>query len=66
MINTADPDLGQVRDKVEQAIDRAEGKAGKPVQAGKKKKASTTVGGSLGTRKKGYAANEAEDLAAAC
>lgn len=66
MINTADPDLKLIRDKVEQAIAKAEGKAPKPAQASKKKKASTTVGGSLGTRKKGYAANEAEDLAAAC
>jgi LCP family protein required for cell wall assembly len=65
MINTADPDLQLVHDKVEQAIDRAEGDGGKPTRAARKKAAATT-GGSLGTRDKGYAANEAEDLAAAC
>jgi anionic cell wall polymer biosynthesis LytR-Cps2A-Psr (LCP) family protein len=65
MINTGDPDLDLIKDKVKQAIDRAEGKAGKPGK-GKKKPGGDLTGGSLGTLKKGYAANQSDDLAAAC
>lgn len=64
MINTGNPDLDLIRTKVEQAIDRAEGKGGKPAKG--KKKGGTQTGGSLGTRDGGYAANEADDLASAC
>jgi polyisoprenyl-teichoic acid--peptidoglycan teichoic acid transferase len=63
MINTGNPDLDLIREKVEKAIDRAEGKGGKP---GKGKGRGTQTGGSLGTRDGGYAANESDDLAAAC
>jgi len=63
MINTGNPDLDLIREKIEKAIDRAEGKAGKP---GKGKGRGTQTGGSLGTRDGGYAANESDDLAAAC
>ena len=63
MINTGHPDLDLIKAKVEQAIERAEGKAGKP---GKGKGKGTQTGGSLGTRDGGYAANESDDLAAAC
>lgn len=63
-INTAAPDLDLIRDDVEKAIDKAEGEGGAPARV--KKKSGTTTGGSLGTRGSGYAANEADDLAAAC
>jgi LCP family protein required for cell wall assembly len=62
VINTADPDLKKIRAMVQKAIDKSEGKP----TGGKKKKAVTQTGGSLGTRDGGYAANASEDLAAAC
>jgi LCP family protein required for cell wall assembly len=63
-INTADPDLEKIQELISQAIDKAEGKA---VPSSKPKKpAGTQTGGSIGTRDGGYAANEADDLAAAC
>lgn len=65
MINTAEPDIDLVHTKVADMIDRAEGGGSSPT--GKGRKASTSVtGGSLGSRDAGYAANEAEDLGAAC
>lgn len=63
-INTGDPDLAKIRAMVEKGIDRAEGKATQPGTA--KRKGVSTNGGSIGSRDEGYAANEAEDLAAAC
>ncbi|WP_235737139.1 LCP family protein [Nocardioides alcanivorans] len=63
-INTADPDLDKIRAMVQKGIDKAEGKT---VKGAKKAKTSdVTSGGSLGTRNEGYAANEADDLSAAC
>jgi len=64
MINTGDPDLELILKKVKQAIDKAEGKGGKPGSG--KRKGGTQTGGSLGTRDGGYAANESDDLASAC
>ncbi len=66
MINTADPDIGLIHRKVAEAIDQAEGDAPKP--SGKKKKDAGEVvtGGSVGSLDKGYAANQADDLAASC
>ena len=63
VINTADPDLKKIRAMVRKAIDKSEGRPG---SGGRKKKAVTQTGGSLGTRDGGYAANASEDLAAAC
>ncbi|MBZ5737350.1 LCP family protein [Nocardioides mangrovi] len=65
MINTADPDIKLIKSKVAQAIDRAEGTADAPGKA-KKHANSTVTGGSLGSLSSGYAANESEDLDAAC
>jgi LCP family protein required for cell wall assembly len=65
MINTGNPDLDLIKDKVEQAIDRAEGKGGKPGK-GRKQAGTNLTGGSLGNLRDGYAANESDDLAAAC
>ncbi|MEP9364207.1 LCP family protein [Nocardioides sp. CN2-186] len=65
MINTADPDIKLIKSKVASAIDRAEGTASAP-GSGPKVKDDTVTGGSLGSLRKGYAANEADDLGSAC
>lgn len=68
-IDTGDPDIDKIHDMVEDAIDKAEGKSGddqdKPAK-GKKKKPKSITGGSIGSRDEGYAANQADDLGAAC
>lgn len=80
MVNTADPDIKKIKAAVAQAIDRSEGDAPRPssgsgdgtAQAGGTKKprqdadAPAVTGGSLGSLSQGYAANQSEDLAAAC
>ncbi len=71
MINTADPDIKLVKAKVAEAIDRSEGTARETTEAASKpqkaKQATPAVtGGSLGSASTGYAANEADDLNAAC
>ncbi len=68
MIDTADPDIDLVHDKVQQAIDRAEGDAPAPKKATKARKRSDrgVTGGSIGSLSEGYAANQADDLSAAC
>ncbi|HEU5038293.1 MAG TPA: LCP family protein [Nocardioides sp.] len=65
MINTAEPDIGLIKKKVAEAIDRAEGTAPPPAKA-KKHKNATVTGGSIGSLSDGYAANEADDLDTAC
>jgi len=65
MIDTAHPDIALIHAKVAQAIDRAEGTAPASTKA-KKHKDATVTGGSLGSLSSGYAANEADDLGAAC
>ncbi|WP_435768768.1 LCP family protein [Nocardioides sp. SYSU DS0651] len=65
-IDTADPDIDLVHRMVERAIDRAEGEKPATPKAQRKPRTGQVTGGSLGTRKDGYAANESEDLAAAC
>ena len=67
LVDTGDPDIPLVRRKVAEAIDRSEGDA--PAPAPKRRKAAATTdvtGGSVGSLKDGYAANQAEDLAASC
>lgn len=79
LVNTANPDIKKIRAEVRKAVDRSEGdapKAKKPkdtAQAGGEKPSkpatgtqTPVTGGSLGSLKQGYAANQAEDLAAAC
>jgi LCP family protein required for cell wall assembly len=67
MINTGDPDIKLVHRKIADAIDKAEGKKVEAPAKTKKKPAVTAVtGGSLGSLNEGYAANDAEDLGAAC
>ncbi|MFC6287784.1 LCP family protein [Nocardioides sp. GCM10027113] len=67
LVNTGAPDIEEVRGIVQQAIDRSEGTAPPAETTGKKKRTTQSVtGGSLGSMAEGYAANQAEDLGAAC
>lgn len=67
MIDTAHPDIPLIHRKVAAAIDRAEGDAPASSTAKPKKVDSAVVtGGSIGSLRTGYAANEAQDLGAAC
>ncbi|EON23074.1 cell envelope-related transcriptional [Nocardioides sp. CF8] len=78
---TADPDIDVVHAMVADAIDRAEGETPAPATedvatapaeggAGTKAPAATptppVTGGSLGSLKEGYAANQADDLGSVC
>jgi polyisoprenyl-teichoic acid--peptidoglycan teichoic acid transferase len=65
MINTADPDIKLIKSKVADAIARAEGTASPPAKS-KKHKNATVTGGSIGSLSNGYAANQSDDLDAAC
>ncbi len=64
LINTGDPDIELIHDKVADAIDRAEGDA--PPGKKRKRNPDGVTGGSIGSLNEGYAANQADDLAAAC
>jgi len=69
--DTAHPDIDVIRDAVSDAIDRSEGDLEKDDPAPTKKKrkkdaVEPVTGGSVGSLKDGYAANESEDVAAAC
>ena len=64
LINTGDPDIELIHGKVAEAIDRAEGDA--PPAKKRKKNPDSVTGGSVGSLNEGYAANQADDLAAAC
>ena len=64
MINTGDPDIDLVQEKVSAAIDKAEGEA--PPPSHRKKKPEAVTGGSLGSLNEGYAANQADDVGSAC
>ena len=68
-VNTGDPDMAEVHAMVSQGIDRSEGDAPAP-KARKKKRPDPSsaglTGGSLGSMSKGYVANQADDLGAAC
>lgn len=67
MIDTADPDIDLVHDKVAQAIEKAEGTAeAAPRQKVRAEDTEAVTGGSLGSLSQGYAANQAGDLSTAC
>jgi LCP family protein required for cell wall assembly len=74
MVNTAEPDIDLIHDRVQQAIDRAQGEAPQKKPGGKKKRAGAgggapaapTTGGSIGSLADGYVANETSDLSTAC
>jgi LCP family protein required for cell wall assembly len=75
LVNTGDPDIPLVQAKVAEAIDRSEGdfeaeepaatKAEKP-KKDKPKPPPAVTGGSVGSLSQGYAANETDDVDAAC
>jgi polyisoprenyl-teichoic acid--peptidoglycan teichoic acid transferase len=64
MIDTGDPDIDLVQEKVAAAIDKAEGEA--PPPSNRKKKPEAVTGGSLGSLSTGYAANQADDVGSVC
>lgn len=66
MINTADPDIELIHRKVEQAIDRSEGTAQAAPRKKREDRTESVTGGSVGSLRDGYAANESEDLGAVC
>lgn len=65
LVVTAHPDVDLIQAKVRQAIDKAEGTAAKPRKVHKDND-DVRTGGSIGTLSSGYAANQSEDLDAAC
>ena len=67
MIDTAHPDIDLVQSKVQQALDRSEGTAPAPAPVKKTPGGPEVVtGGSKGSLRDGYAANQADDLSSAC
>jgi polyisoprenyl-teichoic acid--peptidoglycan teichoic acid transferase len=65
LVNTSDPDIDLVQEKVAAAIDKAEGQA-PPPSRNQKQKPKAVTGGSLGSLSEGYAANQADDVDRAC
>jgi LCP family protein required for cell wall assembly len=69
MISTGDPDIDKIQAAVKRAVDPPERSGDKPTPAPPKGTApsgTATTGGSLGTLREGYVANQAEDLSSAC
>jgi polyisoprenyl-teichoic acid--peptidoglycan teichoic acid transferase len=69
LINTSHPDIAKIQDAVQKALHPAKGAAkhGAAAAAGTRQPASqSTTGGAIGSMHTGYAANQAEDLGAAC
>ena len=68
MVNTSDPDIDKIQAAVEKAVDppeKSEKAKKKKARAARNDSAGTT-GGSIGTLREGYAANQAKDLSSAC
>ena len=71
-VNTGDPDIEQIQDRVQGAVEKSQARDGEPKgkRSTKKDKAvapsANTTGGSIGSLNEGYAANDAEDLGSAC
>lgn len=66
LVSTSDPDIDLIHDKVQSAIDRAEGDAEPPAERKRAPREAQTTGGSIGNMSEGYGANQADDLSAAC
>lgn len=76
LVNTAEPDIELVHDRVRQAIERSEARTESDTVSAKSKvrraaggsgqPSVPTTGGSIGSLAEGYAANEAADLSDAC
>ncbi|WP_231123614.1 LCP family protein [Nocardioides sambongensis] len=66
-VNTAEPDIDEIRQMVADAVASSEGSGGDDAgTTARKKRNSTVTGGSIGSRDGGYAANESDDLSSAC
>lgn len=65
LITTADPDIDRIRELIDTAIGRSDGSLD-PAPKQRRKKDTGVTGGSLGNLSEGYAANQADDLAASC
>jgi len=74
-IDTADPDVSKIQSMVQTAVDTSEGGPGSPADAptkdaerkqGYSQRRQTTVGGSVGSLRTGYAANASSDLSSSC
>jgi len=74
-IDTADPDVSKIQSMVQTAVDTSEGRLGSPADAttkgaekkqGYSQRRQTTVGGSVGSLRTGYAANASSDLSSSC
>jgi LCP family protein required for cell wall assembly len=76
LVNTAEPDIELIQERVQEAIDKSQGgEGGGTVSAQKKVRrpaagggaaSAPTTGGSIGSLAEGYAANDSTDLSAAC
>jgi LCP family protein required for cell wall assembly len=71
LVDTAAPDVDLIHERVQQAIERSQARAEKPMTATKKNRrtageAPASTGGSIGSLAEGYAANQATDLSDAC
>ncbi len=66
MINTAEPDIDLIQREVALAIDKAEETRPRSAARSGSTARTSVTGGSLGSLSEGYAANQAEDLAASC
>jgi len=69
LINTGDPDIALVQDRVKLAIEKSESRATEAKSSTpkvSKSRSKATTGGSIGTLSEGYAANDAADLSSAC
>ena len=70
MVNTAEPDIDLIHERVQRAIDKSESRGDEDPAAPRKKRGAgserATTGGSIGTLAEGYAANQAVDLDSAC
>jgi hypothetical protein len=64
LVNTGDPDIALIHRKVKQAIAKSEHPPAKGSH--KSGKNAGVTGGSIGSLKDGYAANDSNDLRSAC
>jgi polyisoprenyl-teichoic acid--peptidoglycan teichoic acid transferase len=66
MIDTAHPDMSVIKAAITDAIDRSENPDAAKTGKHKKKNGQVVTGGSVGSRDDGYAANQSQNLGAAC
>ena len=64
LVNTADPDIGLIHRKVAQALAESEHPGARIITT--RRTPAAVTGGSIGSLKSGYAANDSSDLGAVC